>query len=167
MYVVSVTPRNVPLRNVTARQLSNVLQWNLRIVDMLEVVIILYIYIHCSERGSLHGGFSYHMYTPIVLPTCTYTCTMYMCVSIEAADVCLQCTRTMCNIECCRFTTVKESSVCYTYIIQEDALVKGFYLRQHSLTPRDHTHLCGKGPFLHKWVWCLGTRLPSTHVHAH
>ena len=49
MYVVSVTPRNVPLRNVTARQLSNVLQWNLPIVDMLEVVIILYIYIHCSE----------------------------------------------------------------------------------------------------------------------
>ena len=47
---------------------------------------------------------------------------MYMCVSIEAADVCLQCTRTMCNIECCRFTTVKESSVCYTYIIQEEAL---------------------------------------------
>ena len=46
MYVVSVTPRNVPLRNVTARQLSNVLQWNLPIVDMLEVVIILYIYIH-------------------------------------------------------------------------------------------------------------------------
>ena len=65
---------------------------------------------------------------------------MYMCVSIEAADVCLQCTRTMCNIECCRFTTVKESSVCYTYIIQEEALVKGFYLRQHSLIPRDHTH---------------------------
>ena len=58
MYVVSVTPRNVPLRNVMARQLSNVLQWNLPIVDMLEVVIILYIYIHCSERGSLHGGFS-------------------------------------------------------------------------------------------------------------
>ena len=45
MYVVSVTPRNVPLtcRNVMARQLSNVLQWNLPIVDMLEVVIILYI----------------------------------------------------------------------------------------------------------------------------
>ena len=149
MYVESVTPRNVPLRNVMARQLSNVLQWNLPIVDMLEVVIILYIYIHCSERGSLHGGFSYHMYTPIVLPTCTYTYTMYMymCISIEAADVCLQCTRTMCNIECCRFTTVKESSVCYTYIIQEEALVKGFYLRQHSLIPRDHTHLCGKGPF--------------------
>ena len=111
---------------------------------MLEVVIILYIYIHCSERGSLHGGFSYHMYTPIVLPTCTYTMYMYMCVSIEAADVCLQCTRTMCNIECCRFTTVKESSVYYTYIIQEEALVKGFYLCQHSLIPRDHTHLCGK-----------------------
>ena len=136
MYVASVTPRNVPLRNVplrnvTARQLSNVLQWNLPIVDMLEVVIILYIYmylylyiyIHCSERGSLHGGFSYHMYTPIVLPTCTYTIYMYTCVSIEAADVFLQCTRTMCNIECCRFTTVKESSVCYTYIIQEEALV--------------------------------------------
>ena len=81
MYVVSVTPRNVPLRNVTARQLSNVLQWNLPIVDMLEVVIILYIYIHCSERGSLHGGFSYHMYKPIVLPTCTYTMYMYMCVN--------------------------------------------------------------------------------------
>ena len=80
MYVVSVTPRNVPLRNITARQLSNVLQWNLPIVDMLEVVIILYIYIHCSERGSLHGGFSYLMYTPIVLPTCTYTMYMYMCV---------------------------------------------------------------------------------------
>ena len=63
MYVVSITPRNVPLRNVMARQLSNVLQWNLPIVDMLEVVIILYIYIHNI---------------------------MYMCVSIEAADVCLQ-----------------------------------------------------------------------------
>ena len=44
---------------------------------------------------------------------------MYMCVSIEAADVCLQCTRTMCNIECCRFTTVKESSVFTTVISVE------------------------------------------------
>ena len=157
MYVVSVTPRNVPLRNVMARQLSNVLQWNLPIVDMLEVVIILYIYTHCSERGSLHGGLSYHTYCITYMYIYMY---MYMCVSIEAADVCLQCTRTMCNIECCRFTTVKESSVC---IIQEEALVKGFYLRQHSLTPRDHTHLCGKGTFLYKWAWCLGTRLPSTH----
>ena len=67
---------------------------------------------------------------------------MYMCVSIEAADVCLQCTRTMCNIECCRFTTVKESSVCYTYIIQEEALVKGFYLRQHSLSYPETTPTC-------------------------
>ena len=44
MYVVSVTPRNASFRNVMARQLSNVLQWNLPIVDMLEVVIILYIF---------------------------------------------------------------------------------------------------------------------------
>ena len=97
-----------------------------------------------------------------------YNVHVHVCVSIEAADVCLQCTRTMCNIECFRFTTVKESSVCYmyTYIIQEEALVKGFYLCQHSLIPRDHTHLCGKGPFLYKWVWCLGTTLSSTHLHA-
>ena len=80
MYVVSVTPRNVPLRNVTARQLSNVLQWNLPIVDMLEVVIILYIYIHCSERGSLHGGFSYHMHT---------YCTYYLHVHIQCTCTCV------------------------------------------------------------------------------
>ena len=98
MYVVSVTPRNAPLRNVTARQLSNVLQWNLPIVDMLEVVIILYIYIHvhCSERGSLHGGFSYHMYTPIVLPvhiqcTCTCTCVLVLKRLTSAYNVHVQC----------------------------------------------------------------------------
>ena len=109
---------------------------------MLEVVIILYIYIHCSERSSLHGGFSYHMYTPIVIPTCTYTMYMYMCVSIEAADVCLQCTHSMCNIECCRFTTVKESSVCYTYIIQEEALVKGFYTSVNRVSYPETTPTC-------------------------
>ena len=60
MYVVSVTPRNVPLRNVTARQLSNVLQWNLPIVDMLEVVIILYI-----VQREVHSMEDFHI-------TCTH-----------------------------------------------------------------------------------------------
>ena len=71
-----------------------------------------------------------------------YIMYMYMCVSIEAADVCLQCTRTMCNIECCRFTTVKESSVCYTYIIQEEALVKGFYTSINIVSHPETTPTC-------------------------
>ena len=131
---------------------------------------IVHLYTLFRERFTPWRIFISHVHTYCITYMYIYnvhTC-MYICASIEAADVCLQCTRTMCNIECCRFTNVKESSVCYTYIIQEEALVKGFYLHQHSLIPRDHTHLCGKGPFLHKWVWCLGTRPSLTQVsHAH
>ena len=177
MYVVSVTPRNVPLRNVTARQLSNVLQWNLPIVDMLEVVIILskerftpwrifisHVHTYCITYMYIYNVRCLTLLASFFLPSHLSFNFMYMCVSIEAADVCLQCTRTMCNIECCRFTTVKESSVCYTYIIQEEVLAKGFYLRQHSLIPRDHTHLCEKGPFIHKWVWYLSTYMHIDHA---
>ena len=96
MYVVSVTPRNVPLRNVTARQLSNVLQWNLPIVDMLEVVIILYIYIHCSERATFtpwrifisHAHLLYYLHVHI---QCTCTCVLALKQLTSAYNVHVQC----------------------------------------------------------------------------
>ena len=74
MYVVSVTPRNVPLRNVMARQLSNVLQWNLPIVDMLEVVI------HIVQR-EVHSMEDFHI-------TCTHLL-YYLHVHIQCTCTCV------------------------------------------------------------------------------